>query len=212
MKKLALIILAFIVVVLISWYLKKENKPGTDPAIVTYRNANLGLSFTYPKILTANSNAQSVTLHHEVPFVHHDYCDFKGEGDTTINTLTDFNVNFHTENKGVVDTMKLESPYIPQENFVNGEVVPSPGFIDVYEAGNLKGYRIFEGAEGCGQTTYYFPISNTKTLVIKEELITVFTGAIDIENKSAAEAVPGVLNREKSTEIFESILKTLKAD
>jgi hypothetical protein len=215
MKKFILIIIVLALVLGGIWYYKKDKvtTPTTTTSTTTnYRNSNLGLSFTYPKILTASSTAQLVTLHHEVPFTHHDYCDFKGEGDTTVPTLTDFHVTFRTENKSLIDTMKLESPYIPEENFVNGKVVPSPGFIDSYKIGELDGFRIFEGAEGCGQTTYYFPISSSKTLIIKELLITVFTGAIDVENKAAAEAVPGVLNKEKAAENFESILQTLKAD
>lgn len=210
MKK---IILFAIIIVLVGgavWYMENKTKTPVDTSVTTYNNSSLGISFAYPKTLTASTTSSTVVLHHEVPFTHHDYCDFKGEIGTTINTLTDFNVTFRVQNKGLVDTMKSFSPYIPQENFVNGAVVASPGFIDSYSIGNLSGYKIFEGAEGCGQTTYYFPISNTKTLIVQEELITVFTGAIDAENKSAAEAVTGVINKEKSTEIFTSILNSLK--
>ncbi|MCX6702017.1 MAG: hypothetical protein NTX96_02365 [Candidatus Zambryskibacteria bacterium] len=209
MKKIILIITVLALVIGTIWYIKND-KISIDENIKTYTNSSLGISFDYPKTLTVSATGEMITLHHEVPFTHHDYCDFKGEIDTTINTLTDFNVSFRVQNKGLVDTMKSFSPYIPPENFVNNTVVVSPGFIDSYSVGKLKGYKIFEGAEGCGQTTYYFPISNSKTLIVQEELITVFTGAIDIENMDKALAVPGVINKEKSTEIFESVLKTLK--
>jgi len=192
------------------WYAQKTRGVPADPNIATYKNSSLGISFTYPKILSANTINGVITLHHEVPFTHHDYCDFKGEGDTTINTLTDFNVTFHISDKNLVDTMKTESPYIPEENFVNGNVVASPGFIDSYTSGGFSGYAIFEGAEGCGFTTYYFPVSSDKTLVVRQDFITVFTGAIDVENMKAAEAVPGVINRETEKSYLESIFKTLK--
>lgn len=192
------------------WLLTRGEATPVDTTVATYRNTNIGITFTYPKILTVTSSSDIITVHHEVPFTHHDYCDFKGEIDTTIPTLTDLDVKFHIVSKNVVDTMKAETPYIPSENFVNGTVVVSPGFIDSYSVGDLKGYKIFEGAEGCGQITYYFPITNTKTLVAKQELVTVFTGAIDVEDEAKAQAVPGVLNNEKATQIFESILKTLK--
>ena len=212
MKKNIAIILVFILVVGGIWYYKKIKKAPIDTTVTTYRNTNLGISFTYPKILTASTTEDSVTLHHEVPFIHHDYCDFKGEGDTTINTLTDFNVKFYTVDKSLVEAMKSESPYIPAENFVNGEVVPSPGFIDPYQSGNLKGYSIFEGAEGCGHTIYYLKVGSNKTLVVTSDLITVFTGAIDVENMNSALAVPGVLNKEKASVIFEAIMKTVIAN
>src|SRR3989338_2399223 len=210
MKKILLIIVVLGVIVGGIWYAQKTRGVPADPNIATYKNSSLGISFTYPKILSANTINGVITLHHEVPFTHHDYCDFKGEGDTTINTLTDFNVTFHISDKNLVDTMKTESPYIPEENFVNGNVVASPGFIDSYTSGGFSGYAIFEGAEGCGFTTYYFPVSSDKTLVVRQDFITVFTGAIDVENMKAAEAGPGVINRETEKSYLESIFKTLK--
>jgi hypothetical protein len=211
MKKITVIILAILLILGVWLYMRKGSTP-VDTMVTTYRNTNSGLSFTYPKILTVKATGDIVTVHHEVPFAHHDYCDFKGEGDTTIPNLTDFNVAFHVSETGLVQTMKTESPYLPEENFVNGTVVESPGFIDKYEIGDLKGYKIFEGAEGCGQTTYYFPITSSKTLVAKEELVTVFTGAIDKENEDKAAAVPGVLNKEAETQTLESIFKTVKVN
>jgi hypothetical protein len=214
MKKNIWIVIILVLVVVLSgfWYATREK---VEPVVVeettkTYSNSNTGVSFTYPKILSANTAADAVTLHHEVTFTHHDYCDFKGDGETNIPTLTDFNVAFHIVDKDLVATMKSESPYIPAENFVNNQVVPSPGFIDSYSVGTLSGYKIFEGAEGCGVITYYFPISSQKTLVVKKDLITVFTGAIDAENQASAEAVPGVLNKEKETQTLTSILETVK--
>jgi hypothetical protein len=210
MKKIYFILILIVIIIGGILLLKNKKNIPTDQTTTTYKNSSLGISFSYPKILTASTTSEMVVLHHEVPFVHHDYCDFKGEIDTTINTLTDFNVSFRIKNKNLVDTMKELSPYIPQENFINDMVIESPGFIDKFSVGNLSGYKIFEGAEGCGQTTYYFPLSNNKTLIVQEELITVFTGAIDVENMDKALAVPGVINKEKSGEIFTSILSTLK--
>lgn len=214
MRKIISIVVILLLIIGGVWYFKNikniPSVPQTNEEIVQYENQNLGIAFAYPKILTASTTSVMATLHHDVPFVHHDYCDFKGEGDTTIDRLTDFHVTFQIINKGLVATMKQESPYIPEENFKNNTVVVSPGFIDSYNVENLKGYKIFEGAEGCGQITYYFVVSDKKTLLVREEFITVFSGAIDVENKSKAEAVPGVINKEKSVDIFESIMKTLE--
>ncbi len=212
MKKILPIIIVLILVIGGVWYWKKGGNFPIDSTTATYRNSSLGISFKYPKILMASTTGEEVTLHHEVTFTHHDYCDFKGEGDTTVPTLTDFHVKFHIVNKSLVEAMKSESPYVPAENFVNGEIVPSPGFIDPVQFGNLKGYSIFEGAEGCGHTIYYLSVSTNKTLIVTNDLITVFTGAIDVENQSKAESVPGVLNKAKAEAIFEAILNTVKID
>jgi len=124
--------------------------------------------------------------------------------------LTDFKVTIQKVNKDIVGTMKTISPYIPQENFVNNNVVVSPGFIDAYSVGTLNGYAIYEGAEGCGQTTYYFPISADKTLVINKASIQVLSGVIAKEKMDEVLAVPGVISKEKYEEIFLSILGSLK--
>lgn len=212
MKKVLFIIVILALVFGAVFYGTKDNATPTNPDLVSYRNSRLGISFTYPKILTASTTKNVISLHHEVPFVHHDYCDFKGEGDTTINTLTDFRVSFYTVDKSLIDSMRQESPYIPEENFVDGNIIPSPGFIDSYENGELKGFRIFEGAEGCGHLIYYLKISEKKTLIVIDEFITVFSGAIDTENMDRALAVPGVINKNRASEIFESVLKTVKVD
>ena len=210
MKKITISIIILAIIFGGFWLMKKDSETSLEKTTITYKNPSLGISFNYPKILTISSTEKIVTLHHEVPFSHHDYCDFRGEINTIVDTLTDFNVRFHLQNKNLVETMRGFSPYIPQENFVNNLVIESPGFIDELKIGNLRGYKIFEGAEGCEQTTYYFHISKNKTLVVEEELVTVFTGAIDVESEMKAKAVPGVINKEESTKIFELIMKTLQ--
>lgn len=210
MKKVYIIIILIIALVGV-WYLQTKKPTVTTPSTTsTYRNSTNGLSFVYPKILTAKTENGIATLTHSVPFEHHDYCDFKGEATTTIPTLTDFRVRFYVVEKNIISTVKQESPYIPAENFVNDTIVPSPGFIDTIEIGTLKGYKIFEGAEGCGHTIHYFEIESDKTLVVVQDFITIFSGAIDIEQGKKALLVPGVISREKEMEIFESILKTVE--
>ncbi len=211
-KKIFFLIFVLILAAGTLWYAKRSPAPASNTESKTFRNQALGISFVYPKILSASSTPDRVVLHHEVPFTHHDYCDFKSELGTTVETLRDFNVSFYVVEKNIVDTMKKESPYIPEENFVNGAVVPSPGFIDPFTVNDLQGFKIFEGAEGCGHTKYFLSVSNSKTLVITEEWITVFSGAIDSENKASAEAVPGVINKEKEAQIFNSIMQSLKLD
>lgn len=210
MKKLVLVVIVFVVLGVLVYL--NSGKNVINPEFSTYKSQKLGISFSYPKILTASTTKDSVILYHEVPFVHHDYCDFKGEIDTTIDTLTDFRVNLQTVDKNINDAIREMSPYIPEENFINGEINASPGFIDPFDNGNLKGFSIFEGAEGCGHTIYYLKISDKKTLVVTRDFITVFSGAIDVENEEKAKAVSGVINKEKEEEIFETVMKTVRVE
>ncbi len=212
MKKIIFLLVVVAIALGAYFYTKKPSTTVVNPDLKTYRSTNLGLSFSYPKILAATTTSTSVTLHHEVPFTHHDFCDFVGESTTTISTLTDFHARFYVVDKKLIEAMKTVSPYIPEENFVNDEIVPSPGFIDKVEKSNITGYSIFEGAEGCGHTIYYLKISDNRTLVIVNDFITIFSGSLDTENMSAALAVPGVINKEKAAKIFDEILKTIKTN
>lgn len=212
MKKYIFIIILVAILIIAFLFYKKSNSKPAETNIASYRNSSLGISFQYPKKLKVTGTTSSIKIHHEVPFEHHDYCDFKGEATTTIKTLTDFNVEMHLVNQSIIKAMKTESPYIPEENFLNGKIVVSPGFIDPVTFGNLKGYSIFEGAEGCGHTIYYFEIESEKTLVVTNDFITIFSGAIDTENMDRALAVPDVINKQSATSIFESIVNSLKVE
>ncbi len=211
MKKIVWGIIILILIAGGMWFVTRGKKVLPNPALTTYNNSNLGISFTYPKILSASTTDESVTLHHEVAFAHHNFCDFKGESASSTANLTDFDVTFHIADGSLIDTMRAENPEIPQENFINGAIVPSPGFIDPYSVGNLNGFKLSESAEGCGQVVYFLSLSSARTLVVKQALITVFTGTIDPVTQANARAVPGVITPDSSDQIFTSILKTLKA-
>jgi len=204
--------LIFIILILVFggwWLTKTKNKPVVDESITSYKNSGLGITFDYPKILTISASDEMVTLHHDIPYQNHGECDMMGD-ENVYPRLTDFRVTFQKIEKNLVDTMRIISPYIPQENFVNEEVVESPGFIDKFQIGKLDGYAIYEGVEGCGQTTYYFRIKDNQTLVVGKASIQILSGVIVKEKMEEVLAVPGVISREKSEEMFESILTSLK--
>jgi hypothetical protein len=97
MKKMVLPILIILLVLGLFYY--KKDKAPLNPDLKTYKSSSTGISFNFPTKLTVSSTKDEVLIHHEVPFVHHDYCDFKGEGTTTIDTLTDFNLKMRVQNK-----------------------------------------------------------------------------------------------------------------
>lgn len=209
MKK-TFIILIILLVVASGFYLFKKEKPH-KPEIQTkyYQNNNIGVSFSYPKNLFASTTENIIILHHDIPYVNTGSCDMMGEN-KTYDRLTDFEMTIRVVEKSLTETVKSLSPYIPQENFVNDELIASPGFIDTYQIGDLKGFAIYEGAEGCGQTTYYFPIETNRTLVVTNASIQALSSAIIKEKVDQVLAVPGVIPREENGAIFQSILKSIK--
>ena len=209
MKKISLLLIIIILLIAIGWFFANKEKAVVDKTIGTYKNSSLGITFSYPKILTASTTDGVVTLHHDIAYENRGDCDMMGD-EKIYPRLTDFRVTIQKMNKNVVDAMRTVSPYIPQENFVNNKVVVSPGFIDAFKTQGYEGYAIYEGAEGCGQTTYYFPIEEEKTLIIHKASIQILSGVIAEEKMNEVLAVPGVISREKSEEIFISILNSLK--
>ena len=150
-----------------------------------------------------------MTLHHDIPYANTGACDMMGDN-KTYDRLTDFEMTVQIVNKNLTGTVKSLSPYIPQENFVNDELVASPGFIDPYTIGALSGFAIYEGVEGCGQTTYYFPVASDQTLVVTNASIQALSGARLPEKVAEVLIVPGAISREKNQQIFESVMKSLK--
>jgi len=209
MKKITFIILILLIAGTGYYFLRKDNKPVLEDPNKQYKNSNTGISFTYPKNLTASTMDGVAILHHDIPYKNTGPCDMMGD-EKTYDRLTDFEMKIQIINKTLTETVKTLSPYIPQENFINDELVSSPGFIDPTTIGNFSGFAIYEGAEGCGKTTYYLPIASNKTLVIANASIQALSGAIIQEKVNEVLAVPGVISREKNKEIFESIVQNLK--
>jgi hypothetical protein len=174
------------------------------------RFENRNFSFLYPDKLELSQKSGIVSLKHEVAYKNSGDCDMKGDTKTYDN-LTDFNASFQIINKNIVDSVKILSPYMPNENFVGKTLKASEGFIDPYSIGNLNGFAIYEGAEGCGHTVYYFPLDdNTKTFVATKNMVQLLSGAISSNVKGELLKVPGVINNQDSKSIFENILKSFK--
>jgi len=209
MKKSAFLILIMLIAGTGYYFLRKDKRlVGEDPN-TQYENSATGISFEYPKILTVSTTDGIVLLHHDIPYKNSGACDMMGD-EKKYDRLTDFEMKIQIINSNLTETVKNLSASIPQENFVNGDLVASPGFIDPYTIGRFSGFAIYEGAEGCGQTTYYSAVTGHKTLVIANASIQALSGAISREKVNEVLAVPGVISRENNIEIFESIVRKLK--
>ncbi|MFO7733979.1 MAG: hypothetical protein R6X21_10070 [Candidatus Aminicenantes bacterium] len=209
MKKIALLILMVAIAGAGYYLLRKGRRPAGEDLNGRYENSATGISFAHPKILTASTTDGIATLHHDIPYKNSGPCDMMGD-EIKYDRLTDFEMKIRIIDKGLTETVRALSSYIPQENFVNDELVASPGFIDPCTIGDFSGFAIYEGAEGCGQTTYYFPVAGDTTLVIANASIQALSGAISQEKVNEVLAVPGVISREKNMEIFEAIVRSLK--
>lgn len=213
MKKLILIIILLAILAGGIWYKTKNNTPLPNENISTeeYSNEQIGLSFNYPKELQIKNDGETVILFHDIAFENTGACDMVDSGEETYPRLTDFNVQIRVYNTPLTETVKTLSPYIPEENFVNNELQENPGFIDSVTKGKYSGFMIYEGAEGCGFTTYYFPTEeNQKTLVIRKESIQALSGVRGQEIVNEILKIPEAISLEESDIILNQVITSLE--
>lgn len=211
MKKFILIIILLAILGGGIWYKTKDKAPvEQNTGIEEYSSDQVGLSFNYPEELQVTDDGQTVSLFHDIPFENTGACDMVESGEETYPRLTDFNVQMTVYNTAITETVRKLSPYIPEENFVNGELQENPGFIDRVTKGEYSGFMIYEGAEGCGFTTYYFPVQDNKTLVIRKESIQALSGVRGQEIVNEILQVPEAISLEQSEKILNDIINSLE--
>lgn len=175
----------------------------------TFTSANQDISFKYPDIFSATQKNNIITLHHQINYANHPACDFKGDAPNSP-TLTDFNVTIQEINKPLVETVEQIDPTIATTSFSGEDLVVSVGFIDRTSLGSFPGYSITSSVEGCGFITYYLPISTSRTLVIKKDMIGALADIVDPAVRQKILAVPAVISPDQSTAIFNSIMQSFQ--
>ena len=79
-----------------------------------------------------------------------------------------------------------------------------------YAMGILEGSRTYVGAIGCGKVTYYFPITDSQTLVITYQLIQILSDHVPPSTRDKILKVTGAISQEEHKEIFENILTSFR--
>lgn len=212
MKKLILILILIAILGGAVWYKNQNKTPvNQDETTLQYSSEQTGLSFSYPKELQVTDEGETIRLTHDISFENTGACDMVDSGEKTYPRLTDFNVEMKIYKSSLTETVRELSSYIPEENFVNNELQESPGFIDRITKGKYSGFMIYEGAEGCGFTTYYFPIEeNQKTLVIRKESIQALSGVRGQEIVNEILKIPEAISLSESEVIFDQIINSLE--
>lgn len=166
-------------------------------------------SLRYPPVLSLRSKKGMLTIEHSVPYRYYEPCSQRGGG-APYEELTDFDVSFeYYPDISLEDAFAPDNHYIYEEFWKDGALTLSPGFIDEFQVGSLKGYRITGGVEGCGRYEYYFPISSSSTLVVKRAIIAEFSRVATLEYQKYLK-VPGIIRPEDEEKIFIGILSTFR--
>lgn len=208
MKKLILIIILLAILGGGFWYKNQRTQPKTQQETGYKEYSDSNFYFKYPKEISLINEDQKVRMFHDIPFENTGACDMVGE-EIVYSRLDDFGMEIERFNTPLEETVRTLSAYIPEENFVNGKLVESPGFIDKVTVGPFSGFAIYEGVEGCGHIIYYFPIGDTQTLVITHDSIQALSGVKGPETVNEILKIPGAISKEKSDEIFNGIVSSL---
>jgi hypothetical protein len=180
------------------------------PGLKSYVDDSNGITFDYPSNIQVQRSGDSIVAKHSVPFVHSAPCDFIGTG-KELTELSDFDVSFEVYNKSLRDTaIDSQDASFAVDNMSGDEMKLSEGFIDSITVEGLKGYKLTQGVEGCGQYVYYFPLGNDATLVVSRAFVPELNSSISEDIRLKAEKLPNVILSQKSDEIFESILRSFR--
>lgn len=198
--RLVLIGVFLVLVVIVGYFVlvKKAVSPIIDEPLPvftdetanwkTYTSTQYGFEFKYPEKLSLSVSSGIVNLLHSIPFENRDDgCDMKGDAELS-KTLVDFGL-----------LIKI----------VPGEV--NPPYVDgTLTKGVLKGKWAYMGAEGCGETNYYFPIAENKTLIVTKTEVQILSPIVTPEVRAKVLAVPGVISYEESKILLDQILSSFK--
>lgn len=175
-----------------------------------------GFNFDYPENLSVSKDGLYIALSHSVAQQVPNLCDFVGEGPEYLDKLTDLSVSMKLTNKDLTGAIDEDqgSSYITAEFFENNKLKNEEdyyegGYIMPFTAGSLKGYQLTQGAEGCGRYTYYFPVSEKNTLVVRRAFIPELSVSLDKEKYLT---LPNIISPEKETEYFSAMLSSLEIE
>ncbi len=149
-----------------------------------------GYSFAYPSNLSFTKDNNMIFLTHTIPFDNYDGgCDMKGDAPLS-KTLDDLHLRIS----------------------ISSGIVGVPSYAEDYKIGSLVGKKVYMGAEGCGKTTYYFPISGNRTLILDKTELQILSAVVAPEIRSKVLSVPGVISQQEGNKIVDKILESFYID
>lgn len=188
-------------------------KPSSEPQVSgdwqTYKNEKSAFELKYPEeLITVSQEGNKILMIHSISYEHPDPCEFR-DNISSLKDLTDFKVNLEVFGKNLKETVVANgSDYLLESFLSDNELKIQPNFIDEANLGSLKGYRVTQGVEGCGQYEYYFPLNSEKTLVVIRSFITEFKPIVADYEKYLN--LPGIISPSEEEKLFKQILSSFK--
>lgn len=180
--------------------------------VETFGATELTIAYPNNPVFDVETDADSVAITHAVPYEHADVCDAVGTG-ATLAELTDFDVQVTAHEQDLAATVEALEPegFVDDHMTANGEsLIAEEGFIDEVTYGDLSGWRITSGAEGCGEYRYYFPIEDELTVTVSRAFVPEYSGIN--ANRDEALAVEGAILPEENDLVFEAIIESINTE
>jgi hypothetical protein len=162
----------------------------------TYQDQSTVFTFRYPQNLVLSREGNGLKLRHSIKYKHLDPCDYS-DNTKSLPRLVDFELGLE-----VVNERTSIDPDLKQSN---------DGDFGGTTIGHLKGEFERISVEGCGEYRYRFPLAGDRTLIVRREIIGIFSPtAQKFVDKKTVLKQPGVIKPEEEERLFKAILSTLK--
>jgi hypothetical protein len=174
---------------------------------VSYRLQGDIISFRYPAdLVSLKEREDGIFLSHSVPFVHENPCDFGAGPEITYTEFGDFAVSIEFDDR-TIEEILADSWLGPM---VQGNTMECTSGVDSVQYGNLRGYCIHQGFEGCGKRQYYFPLDSGVISIVRN-IITYYESA-PRELIDKLYEIPGVITAESEEKLFVEIVETIEVN
>jgi hypothetical protein len=148
------------------------------------------ITFRYPNKITLRKTNGRIVLTHSIKFNHPDPCDYS-DNTKSLRNLIDFKVSLEL----VKGDGSSEVPITEEK----------------VKIGMLDGEFFCSCVEGCGEYKYKFPVGENKTLIVKREIIGIFSQTAQrLGDEDRARKHPAIIDPVMEERFFYSILSTFK--
>ena len=172
----------------------------------------LGIYVEYPDtVFEISTEAQALTLVHEVSYIHPDPCDLSGDPAQKAG-VRELDLAFRAHEQTLATTVGEMEPdgFVEDHLTEQGDaLVEQEGFIDAAAYGELEGWRVTSGAGGCGEYRYYFPVDEQLTLTVTRAFVPEF--AETYAERDTVLELDGIIPPEEADILFEAIMQHLDA-
>ncbi len=207
-------ILGSTVLVIFSCSVNKE-KPQTNKEAHPTPGETAGVQTPSPAVrvdnpdprLQVTSKGDGLIVRHALAYKHHNPCNFSGSK-PELDSLVDFQIEFESIFEGLrAAVLKRETGPVAEAFADSNDIKVERRFIEKIKVGGKRGYRIFIGAEGCGQMVDYLEVGPW-TLRLTEKVIGEFNPVSD--GFTAFEKLPGIISPMEMESLLTKLLETAR--